>query len=408
MIVFNCVNDYNDIMKPNRNFQSGILYSTALFGQLSLGITMLGLVYFMRDRHGLSTQFIGLFASVQTISYFLGCTFLKSITSRLKPRHAVEIGTGGMALFGAGIVFAGQPYIAFILYIFFGLALSFFWPPLMGWLTRGLEGSQLSKVIAMFNLSWSTGLIIAPYISGLLTEQGSSFPLLAGSFIFAAVFIMILSATLVLPGIRAASSSRKLVADSGGEDHSTPLRYFAWAGLFSCYIIFGISMNIFPLYARELLGYTESAVGLILLVRGLLTTIVFVLLGKGTWWHFSLFQIRAQQLLLTLVAILGMFSSSLLSLVIFFFLYGILFAGMYTNSIFHGAAGSLDRESRMAVHEAVLAAGIIIGSFFGGVIYENYDFTIVMGAGAAVAGLVFLIQLLPVRNPEGEQEVGQG
>jgi DHA1 family multidrug resistance protein-like MFS transporter/DHA1 family quinolone resistance protein-like MFS transporter len=143
-------------------------------------------------------------------------------------------------------------------------------------------------------------------------------------------------------------------------------------------------------------------------VRGLLTTIVFVLLGKGTWWHFSLFQIRAQQLLLTLVAILGMFSSSLLSLVIFFFLYGILFAGMYTNSIFHGAAGSLDRESRMAVHEAVLAAGIIIGSFFGGVIYENYDFTIVMGAGAAVAGLVFLIQLLPVRNPEGEQEVGQG
>jgi DHA1 family multidrug resistance protein-like MFS transporter/DHA1 family quinolone resistance protein-like MFS transporter len=382
-----------EIMNSKRNFQSAVLYTTALLGQLSIGIITLGLVYYMRDRFSLSSQLIGLFASVQTFSYFLGCTFLKKYISLLKPRHAVEIASAGMTISGLGIVFVGNPAAAFALYICYGAFLSFFWPPLMGWLSRGMEGRALSKAISLFNISWSAGLIIAPFISGVLTERDIRYPLYAGSLLFAAVFLLISAATLFVPGIRAASSSRKHMEVHAEEDSSTPLRFSAWAGIFSSYFLYGITVNIFPLYAREMLGYAESSVGLILLGRGLLTTVTFILLGRWTWWHFKLSQIRIQQILLVMVALLGMFASTLPVLMLFFVLFGILFGGIYTNSIFHGAAGSPDRESRMAVHEAVLTSGTIAGSFSGGLLYDHLGFTAVMGTAAVVAAAVLIFQL---------------
>lgn len=382
-----------EIMRSKGNFQSAVLYTTALLGQLSIGIITLGLIYYMRDKFSLSSQLIGLFASVQTFSYFLGCTFLKKYISLLRPRHAVEIASVGMTLSGLAIVIAPNPATAFALYIFYGASLSFFWPPLMGWLSRGMEGRSLSKAISLFNISWSAGLIIAPFISGVLTEMDIRYPLYAGSLLFAAVFILISAATVFVPGIRAASSSRKHMAVNTGKDASTPLRFSAWAGIFSSYFLYGITVNIFPLYARDMLGYAESSVGLILLSRGLLTTVTFVLLGRWTWWHFKASQIRIQQALLAGVAVVGMFATSLPLLMLFFVLFGILFGGIYTNSIFHGAAGSLNRESRMAVHEAVLTSGTIAGSFSGGLLYDHFGFTVVMGTAAVVAITVLLFQL---------------
>ncbi|MFQ3621343.1 MAG: hypothetical protein SNJ78_10435, partial [Spirochaetales bacterium] len=50
---------------------------------------------------------------------------------------------------------------------------------------------------------------------------------------------------------------------------------------------------------------------------------------------------------------------------------GVALAFVYNQSLFHGVAGSTNRTARMAVHEALLTAGVVVGSSAGGVVYEH-------------------------------------
>ncbi len=394
MIAFSYVNDYNGFMKRNSDFQLPVLFFISVLCQLAIGILTLGLIFYMRDRFALGPQIIGIFASSYTVAYFLGCMFLKRPVSRLRPRHAVEIASLGMMGFGGLIAVVPTVWMAFVCYMLYGLSMSLFWPPIMGWLTRGLEGQQLSRTISSFNISWSIGIIIAPYIAGLLTERNTTYPVYVSSGIMLLIFIIIAAATLLVPSIRATASSKEHTSDTLQEDHSTPLRYICWIGLFSGYFIFGITMNIFPIYARDILHYSESFIGLLLLVRGLLTTIAFMLIGRFLWWHYNKIQIYMIQVLLFGICLVGAYAVTVPMFLLFFFLFGIVFAGIYTNSIFHGAAGSIDRESRMAMHESILTFGVVLGSAMGGTLYQYGSFTLVMLVGSGISILALGAQML--------------
>ena len=79
----------------------------------------------------------------------------------------------------------------------------------------------------------------------------------------------------------------------------------------------------------------------------------------------------------------------------------------YSNSIFHGVSGSINRTGRMAVHEALLAAGLICGSLLGGLIYQYYSMdtvyyfcTLIVVLGALLqGGLFLLLRRRDERNP---------
>jgi len=47
----------------------------------------------------------------------------------------------------------------------------------MGWLSHGIEGVKLGKVLSNYNFSWSIGTIISPFLTGLLSTISSSLPL---------------------------------------------------------------------------------------------------------------------------------------------------------------------------------------------------------------------------------------
>jgi predicted MFS family arabinose efflux permease len=71
------------------------------------------------------------------------------------------------------------------------------------------------------------------------------------------------------------------------------------------------------------------------------------------------------------------FTSSPLVLAFLIAFIGALRALSYNSSLFHGVSGSINRTGRMAIHEALLAAGLIFGSSLGGVIYQKYSMTAV-------------------------------
>ena len=70
----------------------------------------------------------------------------------------------------------------------------------------------------------------------------------------------------------------------------------------------------------------------------------------------------------------------------------------YSNSLFHGVSGSVNRTGRMAIHEALLAGGLIFGSAFGGELYQRYTMTAVYGFCAAVVQLALYFILRDRKN----------
>ncbi|MCK5196926.1 MAG: MFS transporter, partial [Spirochaetales bacterium] len=168
----------------------------------------------------------------------------------------------------------------------------------------------------------------------------------------------------------------------------------AWLGNFTVYVVFGVILFVFPLYAREELRFAESSIGLLLLFRALFSTFVFVLAGKISLWHFNKPYMLIIQLLVVVFALSISYTKSWVSFAAILSLFGILPAAQYSSSIFHGVSGSIHQERRMAIHEAVLTVGIITGAIGGGEIYQRRGIVAAFLSAAAVAAFILIIQVV--------------
>ena len=394
-------------MRVRRIRRSALLLPVSLLFYTALIISTFSMIFYARDRFQASASLIGWLAAVPHLCYFSGCFALRPLYRLLLPRHSLILATAAAAVLLVCMLLVRSLPLLFILYGLFGLSLSLFWPPLMGWLSYGKEERELNKTLGRFNLSWSGGNIIAPFIAGYLLQRGIGMPFRAAALIMAGVFLTMLIASLIAPGIR---QDRQKEPIRGGEekfeDRSTPLRYTAWIGLFASYVILGITMSIFPLYLREEIGLTETRIGLLLLLRALFSTLGFALLARLSFWHFnSRLMILGQGLIIVMVAVMaavGTFSGFTVALALF----GLLFSLSYNNSLFHGVSGSPRRSTRMAVHEGLLTAGMVVGSAIGGILYQSGPFrrvlvfgcAVVAGAAAAQTALVIISRRFGMHN----------
>lgn len=101
-----------------------------------------------------------------------------------------------------GILLSRSLVLVFVLYGLFGLSLSLFWPPLMGWLSFGKEDRTLNTALGRFNISWSGGNIIAPFWAGYLLRRGITLPFKTAVLIMTVICLSVLAASLLVPGIR--------------------------------------------------------------------------------------------------------------------------------------------------------------------------------------------------------------
>lgn len=403
-LVIKTKNLYNETMRHKSDQHAMLINIISFLGQLSMATINLGLIFFMKTVFKLDPQSIGLFAAISALSYLAGILVLKKLVSAYPPPRTILLSAIGMLFSGSAILIVKTSWSAFLLYALYGLFMSFYWPPIMGWLSRNKEKKELGKSVSNFNLSWTWGLIAGPYIAGLLSGKSAAYAIEAAGVIMLIV-VIILAAVSRKPSILAVSSNHDHKKAIKEQDTSTYLRYACWVGLISGYFVFGITMNIFPLYAQDVLHMPESTIGLLLLIRGLVTALIFMLMGKSHIWHFRFSSIMVFQGLLAASLIIGLIAESLILLIVFFIIFGVSFSGIYTISIFHGAAGSNDREHRMAVHEIMLTIGIVSGSFLGGVLYQRMSYSSVMifclivtAAAAAAQFSVYLGKRASLKN----------
>lgn len=360
-----------------------VIGPAAFLNSLGIGSVNLGLIFILREVFQAPPAVVGRFGALWSLVYFTACLAFRKLTARLVPRDSmIFMSASSAAIILTLCLFPSLP-AAFLAYSAFGAVLAFFWPPLMGWLSRGLEGRDLSRATGLFSFSWSAGGIVSPYLAGTLSERGKFLPLWFAVAMFAANSVFL-------------QTSRRFLRDSDerptpghaesapARDGSTPLRFSAWVSVTVLYAVVGILTNIFPLFARSELGLSESRTGLLITARMAATTAGFLFFGRFSFWRFR----RGLLMLPTLLAggaalILALAAGSLPILVTGLGIFGFAAAWAYNNSMFYGASGAPDRDRRMTVHEALLTAGQVFGSFLGGILYQ-----------AASMGLVFLFTAL--------------
>ena len=370
--------------------------SSAFLVAISVGSAWLGILFYMREIYLVSAATVGLLAAVNSLTYVAGCLLLRPVFRRIRSRDCLLIATGGSTIALVATLLVRSVALTFVLYGLFGFLMAFFWPPLVGWLSHGLESRSLGRATSRFNLSWSVGNIVSSYVAGRLSEIDPASPLWLSAAIYAGAFLL-LAGLAVLSSSMRRDEHRGTPASHGGlPDGSTPLRFPAWVGLFAAWTVIGVLMSVFPLYARETLRISKSGIGVLLFVRSLFTTVAFLLLGRLTFWHFRGSVMVAGQLVFAGLIALFALTRSPLGL-------GLLMCGIgpcgslaYSSSIFYGMTGSTERARRMGIHEAVLSLGMVSGSTAGGLVYQELSMAAALAGGAGLIALAACVQTVMV------------
>ena len=359
---------------------------STFLSQGSIVIFNFTLVYYLREC-GIDSVGIGLASSIYPTLYFLGCIFMPKLLPSLKGKARILAANIGMAFTGLVLTFIKNEALIMTDLVFYGLFQSLLWTNMETWITGGKEGDELTSRLTLFNFSWSFSVGLATSFSGFVSEYSTRLSIWSGCIFF------LISALLVALSGRS-YDSKKEKEEIVSEDHSSPLRFPSWAGVLLVYTGYSLVLTVFPQYAMDTLGYSESVTGNILLFRGISVTIAFLIMQKARVWQKGVGPILGSQAFFAILTFLMLFLRSIAAFAILFALYGFVFALSYDLSIFHGAEGAKDRHKRMVIHEVLLTIGTIIGSLVGGFVYQYFSFKTLVLTISILSVVIVLIEAL--------------
>lgn len=324
------------------------------------------LVYYLREC-GINSVGIGVASSIYPTLYFLGCIFMPKVLPSINGKTRILMADIGMALSGIILTLIKNEALIMVDLVFYGLFQSLLWTNMETWITGGKEGDELTSRLTLFNFSWSFSVGLATSFSGFVSEYSTRLSIWSGCTFF------LISALLVALSGRSYDSKEKK-EEVIEIDNSSPLRFPSWIGVLLVYTGYSLVLTVFPQYALDNLGYSESITGNILLFRGISVTIAFLVMQKNRAWQKGVGPILLSQSLFALLTFLILAFKSIPAYAVLFALYGGVFALSYNLSIFHGAEGAKERHKRMVIHEVLLTIGTIVGSLVGGFVYQYFSF----------------------------------
>ena len=80
------------------------------------------------------------------------------------------------------------------LVILAGVAHSMFWPAVQSWVSEKTGKQSLRTTLGIFNVAWSTGLMLGPLVAGLLFRLSYRLPFYSASGLAVIVLFMVLVA----------------------------------------------------------------------------------------------------------------------------------------------------------------------------------------------------------------------
>ena len=372
------------------------LCAAGLLMSISVGMLLVALPFVVK-RLGGSDGAVGVTISLYFTAYLLACMVLSPLLDRFNSKRLVQVGIVGIAVSTLGLFLTlfwarelSRPiWIVNLFSALIGAFTASYWPPIMGWISRGFEGRELSHRLGSYNMSWSTGSWIGPCIGGVLVGINSGLPIIMSCCVASLCFI-------------AVSWSRNPRRDVSHRTNNTTepefefnknlpqFRWMAHIALVSSYLCVGLVRSQLGLLFKFELGYSESSYGIAVMALAFGNFLVFWVMGRWHGWHYGLWKFFGMQLFLgvSMLLILGFTSRWLL--VAAAGIIGIAQAFIYASHLFYNVSGAKSRSGLMALHEFLLSVGLVMGSLIGGYLsdafgrYMTYWFGLFAVCGAMI------------------------
>ncbi len=350
------------------------IYMAAFFMSCYSGVYIVTLPFIITYLGG-EDKDLGLCASTAFISYLFGCISLRHLLDRFNSRHLAQLGSGVITistiallvivlLIKRGYNLPHPVMLVIITSAASGLFTSIFWPPIMGWLSAGREGRDLNRTLGIYNMSWSAGIAISPFIGGLLVQSSIIGAMIAT---VASVAMALTAVTLAHPPV-----IRKAIQNNNNsqiEPANHQLEKFRWVSriaLLTVYTCVGLMKTQLAMLLTEEMHLPKSYFGTLTTVMWLVTCVVFLAATRIHTWHYKIVP--------TILVQVSVLTSMLLIIecpfVAAFFAAAVLMGlgqgFVYISHQFYAASQSTKRSGSMAVHEILLSAGHIIGFIAGG------------------------------------------
>ena len=359
------------------------IYMAAFFMSFYGGIYIVSIPFIIAFLGGTDKD-LGLCASMGFVSYLVGCIATGSLLDRFNSRRLAQLGSGVVTISTAALLMIvlltirgynlpNPVALVIITAMLSGLLTSIYWPPIMGWLSTGHEGRDLNRRLGIYNMSWSAGLAVSPFLGGLLVESILVIALFAAIIFAALAFVAVtLAHPPELQGTqRSNNDNSQVLLDPA----SSLLPGFRWTARIALVVVFtcvGLMKTQLALLFTMELGFSKSQFGTVTAIMWLVTCLVFFTASRTHIWHYKLLpSILAQ--LVVLLSMLMIIESSLPTI---FFLVAVLMglgqAFTYISHQFYAASQSTKRSGSMALHEILLSVGQIIGFVAGGYLADFF------------------------------------
>lgn len=348
---------------------------------LSLGVQFMGIA--MKAEPFL----LGLLGMASSLCYTIMCVACGSLSDRWGRRKPAVIACAVSGAVWLVMLLAQNPYHLLALMPLSGAALALLWPSLQAWLGDlcGDNRRSLNRILSLFNVSWSAGLMFGPLVAGVLWDQGHYLAFVVPTLLVG--FSILILYTTTLPAVQAGSATALKAAVS--PEKAQLFLYLAWIGNFASWFSRGVVNSMFPKLGDEL-GFSHSLVGLLLFIAGLAPLIAFGIARLSHRWHYHLRVLLVAEL----VGMASMFLAGLVSspglFALAFALSGLCAGVTYVSSLMYSLeGGSQDRGKRSGLHEAVLGLGIVLGPLFGGLLGQF----VTLHSPFLASGVVFVLAM---------------
>ena len=340
-------------------------------------------VPFILKRLGGSETDVGNIFAAQMSCYALGCMIAGTLLGHFHPRRILLLGVPAMTLLASAMCsvllwplpenFPLNPVGSLI--ILFGLTgmfMSFFWPFIMAWISTGHEGRDLNRRLGHFNVAFSSGGLLSPWLGGYLVEKSSLLPMVLAVATLALCFLAICLAGRYRQGdtIPATSGSNS-IPENINKSLLPAFRRIARIGLLFACICFGVVRTQLGLLFKYELNFSETDFGMVMTIFAAANFVLFAAVGRWHFWRYRLGFLAGAEAILILSMLLILLGGPLWMFFIIAVTLGNGYGFIYSSHLYYGVSGGKRRSARMAIHEITLSIGIVIGSLVGGYLSEN-------------------------------------
>ncbi len=365
------------------------LFLSAFFQNTGLTIILVGTVFYLIDRFQASLFQLGLLSGIGAFIFMLGALSTQFLLRRVSPKRLTLLGAGIFAL--AALSYPVLPTLGsvYCVYPIGSFAMGLFWPSLENWIS--LEGGpeSLNRRVGFFNLSWSPGQIIAPFLAGFLFEKGKCFPIGFGILLTLPVLFLLGNAPIQWMPQKKEVAVKK----------SPPGKFLvvAWLSNIGAWFATSIFRSLFPRYGLAV-GLSPARIGIFLLLIGVGQVLFFFLLGRFEGWEkeprfLFIFQGIA---ILSLLSIALAYHPFVWGLAFFFF--GCFAGAAYSASLYVSLREKGGHGGGSSAHETLIGLGLSLGPLVGGGLGHFFGVRAPYFASAIVLSVILVIQSLLLRG----------